>query len=266
MPAQDIKFNNHSLQTTADPSAIILTSNIVYNNLPEKVFVLREDSIRDGFEVVDVRYSQKIITINGWLISDSGANLKTLIDNFKNYLRPNESNLDIETYPGSGEYIRWIASTRTIEIPEEHWQVTQKPFRVEFLCKPFGKATSSTTINLNSGSNITTSPYEETIFVDGTYRTKPVITITINSETNMTAFKFENDTNDDYIQVSTSFSASDILEIDCENETVKLNGSIEDFTGVFPYLEPGDNSLILTATDSGSFSYTVSVKYISTYL
>ncbi|MHA1329846.1 MAG: phage distal tail protein [Candidatus Hodarchaeales archaeon] len=264
--SQDIKFNNHSLQTTSDPSATILTSNIIYNNLPEKILNLKEDSIRDGWSLADVRYSNKVITINGWLISDSGENLKTLIDNFKNYLRPNEKNLDIETYPGSGEYIRWIATTRAIRIPEEHWQVTQKPFEVEFLCQPFGKATTSTTINLNSGSNITTSPYSEDISITGTYDCKPIITFTIVSETNLTALKFENDTNDDWIQVSTSFSTSDVLEIDCENETVKLNSVNQDFTGVFPRLKPGTNSLIITTTDSGSFALTVDITYYPTYL
>ena len=266
MSGQDIKYNGHSLQSSADASATILTSNITYNNLPEKVINLKQDSIRDGWSLEDVRYSQKVITANGWLISDSGANLKTLIDNFKNYLRPDEVNLDIETYPGSGVYTRWTASTRSVTVNEEHWQITQKPFTVEFLCQPFGKSTSSTTIHLNSGADITSSPYTEDISVSGTYKAKPVITFTISSETDLTALKLENDTNDDYIQVSASFAASDVLEIDCENETVELNGSSQDFTGVFPRLQPGTNSLILTATDTGSFGYTVDVVYFPTYL
>lgn len=266
MSAQNLLYNGHSLQTSTDASATILTSNIVYNNFPEKTISLKQDSIRDGWSLEDVRYSQKVITINGWLISDSGANLKTLIDNFKNYLRPDEVNLDIETYPGSGTYTRWTATTRSIMVSEEHWQVTQKPFTVEFLCQPFGKSTSSTTIHLNSGSDITSSPYTEDISVSGTYNAKPVITFTISSETDLTVLKLENDTNDDWIQVSASFSVSDVLEIDCDNETVKLNGTSQDFTGIFSRLKPGTNSLILTATDTGSFGYTVDVVYYPTYL
>ena len=127
MSVQNLKYNSTSLQTSASPSATILTSNIIYNNLPEKVINIKSDTIRDSWDLVDVQYTDKVITANGWLISDTGANLKTLIDNFKGYLRPNEKNLDIETYGGSGSYTRWVATTRSITINEEHWQLRKNP-------------------------------------------------------------------------------------------------------------------------------------------
>ena len=266
MSVQNLKYNSTSLQTSVSPSATILTSNITYNNLPEKVINIKSDTIRDSWDLVDVQYTDKVITADGWLISDTAANLRTLTDNFKNYLRPNEKNLDIETYGGSPAYRRYVCSCQSIDVPEEHWQTTQVPYAAEFLCNPFGKATSVTTVNLNSGSNITSTPYNESPSITGTYKCKPTITITVVSETDLTAIKFENTTNLDWIQVARSFSAAEVLTINCESETVQVDGSNVDFTGVFPRFDPGTSVLSTTTTDSGAFAITISFTYYPTYL
>ena len=122
MSAITIKYNNNSFQDVTTPASQILTSDIIYENLADKQLFLKEDSIRDGFDFFSANYSQKLITIKGWLISDTAANLRTHIDTVKGYLRPNDQNLDIETYGGSGVYRRWKATCQSIEIPEEHWQ------------------------------------------------------------------------------------------------------------------------------------------------
>jgi len=266
MSAQNLKYNAYSLQDISVAASQRLTSNILYNQLAEKTINIQSDSIRDGWSLLDVKYTNKIIAVNGWLISDTAANLKTLIDTFKGSLRPNDKNLDIETYGGSGVYTRWKATVRNIQIPEEHWQISQKPFSVEFLCKPFATATSTTTINLNSGGNITTTPYNEDITISGSYNPKPVITITVVAETDLTAIKFENTVTQDWIQVARSFTAAEVLVIDCDAETVKVDGVAVDFTGIFPEFNPSTNSIKITSTDSGAFQITCSIVYYLTYL
>ena len=266
MSSVNILYNSYSLQDVSVAASQRLTTNIQYNQLPDKNISLKQDTIRDGFDILSTQYSQKTITANGWLISDSGSNLKTLIDNFKNNLRPKEQNLDIETYGGSGVYTRWTATTQNIVIPEEHYQITQKPFEVSFLCEPFGKATTSTTINLNSGNNIAASPYNEAISITGTYKAEPVITITVVSETTMTVIKFDNTTTGDWLQVARSFSAGEVLVIDCENETVQVDGTDVDFTGVFIGCDPSTNNITITTTDGGAFTITSSIVYYAQYL
>ena len=91
--SQDIKYNDNSFQTTASAAATILTRNIQYRGVAIKNLNIMEDTIRDGWKLIDDHYSNKIISISGWLISDTGANLKTLVDNVKEYLRLNEKNL-----------------------------------------------------------------------------------------------------------------------------------------------------------------------------
>jgi len=293
MSVVDVKYDSNDLQTASNAAKTIITRDILEKHIGEKIINLKQDTIRDGFDVVDVQYTNKMITLNGWLISNTATALRTWADEFKGYLRPNEKNLDVETYGGSGVYRRYVCSCSSLSIPEEHWQTTQVPYSCEFLCQPFGKATSTTTINLNSGGNITATPHNENVSITGTYKCKPTITITVVSETDLnnenvsitgtykckptititvvsetdlTAIKFENDTNDDWIQVSRSFAAAEVLVIDCDNETVKVDGTAIDFTGIFPKLDPSTNALVLEVTDSGAFSYTASVSYTSTYL
>ena len=254
MSAVNIKFNNYSLQDTSVDSAQRLTTNIIYNQLPDKVINLKHDSIRDSFRVVDVQYTQKIIAIDGWLISDTGDHLKDLIDTFKKNLRGNEGNLDIETYGGSGIYRRWISTVQSILVPEEHWQINQKPFSCEFLCSPYATATSSESESYN---NITTTPYEDTITITkGSYRPKAKISFHVDNTT-LTLIRFENDTTSDWIQVETSFSAGDDLVIDCDAETVELNDVAQDFSGVFPMLEMGANDFKVIQTGTKGIDLTI---------
>lgn len=264
--AQDVKFATYSFQSSGTASAIILTEDILYENIAEKNLNIKDDLIRDGFSYLDCRYSQRIIILKGWLISDTPTNLRTHIDTVKGYLRPNDQNLDIETYGGSTVYRRYKCSCRGLSVSEEHWMTTQKPYEAEFLCKPFSTATSATTVNLNSGGAITTTPYAEVVAITGTYNPKPTITITIGVETNMTAVRITNTTTLDWIEIARSFSAADVLIIDCDAETVKVGGVSVDFTGIFIGFIPGNNTISISTTDTGVFSITASITYYPTYL
>ena len=260
MSIVNINYNSYNLQTSVDPANTILVSNVLYRHLGTKNIITRSDTIRDSFDILDVKYSQKIITVTGWLISDTVAHLRTLRDNFMNNLRPSEGDLTIDY--GDSTLV-WKATVQSIEVPEEHWQIVTLPWTAIFLCEPFGKAPSSTTLNWT----ITASPTTKTPSITGTYKAKPVITITVVSETNMTKIKFDDTTTGDWKQVSRSFNAGNILVIDCEKETVKLGGVSENFVGVFPQLSGGEtNNITITVSDTGAFNITVNVVYTANYL
>ena len=59
--------------------------------------------------------------------------------------------------------------------------------------------------------------------------------------------------------------AGDILTFDSENKQVLLNNSEVDFTGAFPTLQMGDNTIRYTTTSS-SHDYKATVKYKPRYL
>lgn len=251
----DLQYEDSAGQNT------ILTSNITYRHLSQKDIITREDTIRDSFDIVDVRYSRKIITVTGWLISNSMANLRTLRDNFMNNLRPSEGDLTIDY--GSSTLV-YKATIQSIDVPEEFWHITQLPFTITFLCEPFGKAAL---LSPTAWTTIGTGATDKTPSITGTYKAKSTITITVVTETDMTIFKWDNVTTGDWIQVEPSggFNNGDVIVINCENETVTLNGSNQDFTGVFPNFDPGINNITITNTATAC-NLTVSYTYYPTYL
>lgn len=257
--AYDLQYEDPAGQST------ILTSNITYRHLSQKDIIMREDTIRDSFDIVDVRYSRKIITVTGWLISDSVANLRTLRDNFMNNLRPSEGDLTIDYGLSTLVY---KATVQSIDVPEEFWHITQLPFTITFLCEPFGK---DALLSPAAWTTIGTGATTRGACITGTYKAKPTITITVVTETDMTIFKWDNVTTGDWIQVEPSggFNNGDILVINCENETVQLTRTgtttDHDFTGVFPLFNPRINNITLTITATNC-NVTVSYTYKPTYL
>lgn len=251
----DLQYEDPTGQNT------ILTSNILYRHLSDKNIILKEDTIRDSFDIVDVKYSRKIITVTGWLISNSVANLRTLRDNFMNNLRPSEGDLTIND--GSGDLV-YKATIQSISVPEEHWMINQLPWTCEFLCEPFAK---TALLSPAAWTALGTGATNKTPAITGTYKAKPTITVTVVTETNMTIFKWDNVTTGDWIQVEPSggFANGDILIINCENETVTLNGADQDFTGVFPNFLNGTNNITITNTATAC-NVTVSYTYRPTYL
>lgn len=267
MAETNITYTTTSLGTYdlqyEDPlgQSTILVSNITSRHLSQKEIITREDTIRDSFDIVDVKYSRKIITVTGWLISNNVTNLRTLRDNFMHHLRPSEGSLTIND--GSGNLV-YKATVQSIDVPEEFWHIAQLPFTITFLCEPFGKGAL---LSPTAWTAISTGATNKSACIDGTYKAKPIITITVVTESDLTIFKWDNVTTGDWIQVepSSGFANLDVLVINCENETVTLNGSDQDFTGVFPLFNPRINNITLTTT-AIACNVTVSYTYYPTYL
>lgn len=68
-----------------------------------------------------------------------------------------------------------------------------------------------------------------------------------------------NNTTSELFQIDGSFTSSDVIVIDCENETVTLNGitnPLDDFTGDFLSLNPGINQISFSSGtyDAGTYA------------
>ena len=252
MSAKSITFNSYSLQDSN-----FRTRDIVYRNMPEKVIDLEPNVRRDGFYIVNTYYSQKSITISGTLTRDTEANLKTTLDAMKEALNTNEANLDIGDGGGT---MRFEATVESIDIPEEHYNITQVPYRITFRCQPFGKATSTTTDTKAIDEN-SDDPYTNTFNPTGSAPPSLVLKWTCdgNPTAAITAISFENVTTGETITVSGLVldADGDYLEIDTDNMTVKysVNGGAKtdiDFVGVFTSFVPGANSYSVTFTGGGA--------------
>ncbi len=262
-----ITFNSFSLQDSN-----FVTTNILYRHMPAKTIDTALLPRRDGFVVLNTYYTEKEITINGTLTRDTIANLKTSLDSMKESLNVDEANLDIDD---GGTIIRWIASVSAINIPEEHYHITQIPFEITFKCHPYGKATSTTT-DTKSITQASTSPYTNTFDPTGSIGPLPVLKWLNNGAPTaaITAITFANVTTGDSIVVTglAMDASGDYLEIDCDNMTVKVShdggaATTIDFTGVFPTFKATSNSYSVTIVGgSTTWTLTQTVVYSQSFI
>jgi len=257
MPATNITFNNFDLQDVHWK-----TRRIIHKNLPERTIDLETIAREDGFKIVNLYHERKIIEIEGMLITNTNSTMRTLLDSMKTLLRSKSKNLDIDY---GGNTIRYEATVQDIDVPDDFYHITVCPYRITFICQPFGKATTSVTSSYN---NVTNSTYTNSINITGSAEPRPVIQFTVDSETSLTKIQFQNKpvgmvTNS--ISVSQAFTAGHVLTIDCGERTVKLDGTNSDFTGIFPAFYPSTNSITITFTSTAHQVDTL-ITYYPSYL
>lgn len=265
--SKQISYNSFSLQDSN-----WRTKNIIYRNLPGKVIDLEPIARRDGFRVQNTYYSEKNIRINGTLTRDTVANLKISLDTMKESLHVNEANLDIGDGGGT---IRYVCSVASINIPEEHYNITQLPYDITFKCQPLGKATSTLT-DSKTITQASASPYANTLDPTGSAPPLPVLKWVCdgNPTAAITQIVFYNATTSDTITIaSLAMDADgDYLEIDCENMTVQVShdggaAADIDFDGVFPVFKATSNSYTVTITGGGAtWELDQTIEYYPLYL
>ena len=264
---KSITFNSFDLQDSN-----FRTKDIIYRNYPARTIDLEPYPRRDGFRFVNSYYEQKDISVRGTLTRDTEANLKTSVDNLKENLHTEEANLDI----GDGATtIRYVCTVSSVDVPEQHYHITQIPYSITFRCQPFGKATSST-VDAKTITQADSSPYANTFDPTGSMGPRPVLKWALSGAPSaaVTQISFENTTVSDTITVGslTLDADGDYLEIDCENMTVKVSydggaATEVDYTGVFPLFNAGSNSYETTVVGGGAtWTLNQDITYFKTYL
>lgn len=113
---------------------------------------------------------------------------------------------------------------------------------------------------------ITAASRRDNFPVVGTAPALPKITVTLNSFTGSgyQEISVVNGENDLGITVSRVWTAADVLIVDSENGTVKVNGVEVDYSGTFPTLKPGVRSIQYSDTFTIR-SVNIDVRYYSRY-
>lgn len=249
-----ISFDSNNLE-----SAYLIINKLNKSDAPSREVQSEVLSFQNGFNIVSNFWRSRSIIIGGMINHTSAANLASQLDTLKQNLSGVNKNLDVDY--GSGTR-RYKGTLTRLEAPEEFYNITHLPYTAEFLCQPFGYATSNQTLTSN---NITTSPKSETLSVIGTYKPQPIITITFDSENGASACAFTNTTTGDTITITQNFNASDILVINTETHKVTLNGTQVDFSGPIPSFALGSNSLSISVPATAR-QYDLSIVYTPTYL
>ncbi len=248
-----IYFDNTSLMT-----APYFVRTIDHDSLSPREVTTFNLARQRGGVLVNSEYKSKTIKMMGIITGNNSANLESNIDAFKELLGRQGKNLDIDY---AGTVRRYEATTTKVDIPRESYHLTFAPFTVEFFVPSgIGKATVADTVSLNA---ISATPYVGVLSIGGTANTSPKITITITSASGVT--KVDLLANGDKISISKSFSANDVLVIDCENMQVTVNGIIVDYVGIFPVFGVGANiyEVDITAT---SFIYSIVFNFYKMFV
>jgi hypothetical protein len=234
-----VTYNLVNLQTNN-----ISVTAITHKSIPTKtlnVFAIprASRSIKTG-----QYYTQKVITISGDIWGTNLGDINNRVDLFKAAIENdgNGANLDIGKHGSDGlKTRRYVAVISGLD-----FQDGGAPFAVSYslqlLCLwPWGYDTTTTTLINGVAHNNTTDTY--TFDVLGSTKEQVIkTTLTLTSFTGSTTntIYFTNTNTGQVISISRAFVAGDVIEIDNDNYTVKVNGTEVgvDYDGMFSMYKP----------------------------
>ena len=99
----------------------------------------------------------------------------------------------------------------------------------------------------------------------GSFDPTPVWTITVNSQTAMTALELLNSDTGTEIMITRTFANGDVVVIDAKNKTVKVNGTEVDYTGIIPKWNVGLNNFQINITATAK-NITARLSYFKRFI
>lgn len=258
MANTNLTFAGNSLQT-----ANILTGQIDHYTIPNKDIKIFALAHANASTIPFTSYPNRTVRVTGRLVHTTVANLDALIDTFRAYFINQDQNLDIDYNGGTRRY---IATVNTLSI-DRPGNLLYANFTLEFICaNPFGLDTSNTTVVSASGRTLSTYNDNHTFLGSAPYQL-PVITYTLTAVTGGTNqyIQFGNGGNGQAIGILRTWTAGDVVVIDCVNKAVTVNGVATNFAGAFPEFPPG--AQVMQYSDGFTTrTFTVSAVYAARWL
>lgn len=254
----DIVFNNYGLQNSN-----IVISYMRHKSGHETEYVMSNIARSHGVRMQDLYRRGKIITARGYVKATTAEGMIDRVDEMKKYLRQLNGVLKITRGSRVRQYYATLNNPNGMFEEEEAFHNTIIPFNLEFFASYFGFSESRKTYT----HTITAASTTRELVHEGNADEGRIITyIIVNSETDMTKITWTNAQTGESISVepSAEFTAGDVLVIDGENQTVKLNGTIIEYTGLIPSIVPDSNDFTLDVV-STSHNLTMTNKFYHYY-
>lgn len=204
------------------------------------------------------------IRVSGYLTAATHDELDAAIDSFKQSMATENGSLRVVVNGAVRVFSGTLTNGQSV-FDRQHFHQTFIPYQLEFDCftpDGYGRGESYTSVEFLGQTSLA---YTEESPHAGTARANAIVTVNFTAESGITAVSFKNNTRDETISVSASFAPADLLVIDGEAKTVKINGAEVDYSGTFPKLNPGVNNFTLTLTGT-SATYDLTVSHKATYL
>jgi hypothetical protein len=196
------------------------------------------------------------ITAKGSIYRNNGEDLNNELDRVKSVLAIPWQILSVKV---NGEVREAVAYCSGITFDRQHYNINFIRYDVKFTIT--NESWNSRKYQVVSTLWVTSTLVEEVINI-WRYKAKPIIIVTMNSassvdELNLVMWTYN-------ITINETLSASDIIEINREDQTVKINGAEVDYTGRIPLLEQWRNPYTVTMT--WTYSYDITIKYKKTFI
>ncbi len=258
MAATTVLYNTVDLNT-----ASIITSDVTDAQTPDHTVTLFNLARANGGVVTNNLYAIKTIKIQGTLVAASLTAIEALIDTFHAiFAGTQDKNLDLG-YNGSTR--RYVCTPTVVTVSRPVRAASWAKFDIELVSTEFGKDTSTTT--LVSGATHTTSSNTQALTIGGSaYSQKLRVQITVTAATGLTtkAITIQNGTSLESLTVTRTWVVGDVLEVDAVANTVKVNGTVTDYTGLIFTFAPGTPNLVTTNTFT-TRTLTLTVDYVKRY-
>lgn len=254
-----VVFNDYSL---SDGTSLTIES--IEDSGPDRDILGGDVPRDDGMFQLGDYWRRKEITVKGYAMATSSVLFRALIDTVRYRLSASEGNLDITEGSVVRRYIATLKNMASLFPTREHYHTTWLPFTAVFECRtPFATDRDYTITD----ETMSSSPTNLGVYNSGTAKAAAVFLVVFDSASSVTVFQVRNTTNGEKISVTPNggIAAGDYIEFDGENKRVKINGSEANFTGSFPRLEVGGNTVEFTITGT-SFSAIITVKHKARYL
>lgn len=209
--------------------------------LPKRGLAANKIAGADRSALSSAYYEGKEVIIEGFISRASQVLLEQSIDTLKGMLQGIEKKLEMMQ---SGSLRRWYATLSDAIFVDNQGGFCS--FSLKFFCSdPLAyevAATALTFTNPNTAASVTNTAN----VIGGGYPAEPVFTITVGAVSGGAGkyIKISNPTSGAGITVTRTWAAADVLEVDCLNRTVKVNGVEVDYTGVFPSWAFGETASI----------------------
>ena len=219
---------------------------------------------KSGSIVSSKKFIDDSLTLYGYMDCTSYDDLTTKLENLSAFLYA-DNDVPLITTKQSDRY--WNVQYLNYDIIEQKSDYAMVD--LEFTCNdPFAYDNTPTT----STTAITAL---NTTFIQanaGSYYALPVITITF-AQAQSHIYIENNNISDNRFDISKTFGAGDVLEVDCKNGTIKLNGS----TSMSGFGDGGEglaewillakgNNEIMCGSDDATINISVLISFNKTYL
>lgn len=234
LPNYSIYFDGVDLASISGVSIY----NFKVNSLPKRQLTLHKIANKDLSILTRAEYATKEIVVYANICGTSRGETEQILLNLKTALQPHNKQLTVSQY---GETVNYTSTLYSID---DKWDVNSVDVAIIFTASdPVGRGVS--VITLINEYTLTSGVVSASGTVLGSYEASPVFRVTYTSITGGTAqsVTVKNEVTSQGITVTRNWNNTDVLEVDCENKIVSVNGAIQDYTGAFCTLTPGTSTV-----------------------